>query len=159
MRPYWGVSRYGRCRLFRLPVGLSVMGVAPISPLRAACTVHGVRRVLVAAWEGVPGFGGFFNCASCRPTHTASAKISTGNPDFCPVYRPGYFRVSSAVRTWSELGAIHDVLLPPQPFWRPRASIVQDYVQSSGNSHRPTMFPRSHQFSGWGVFLRTPTKI
>lgn len=142
----------------RLPMRRSVMVVAPVAPLRVSLAVHGVGRDLVAAGEGVPGvYGPVIFSTLCRPAHEAVA-----TQGIMPFFKTveAYTNVSSpAVRTWFELGAIHDVLLPPQPFWRPRASIVQDYVQSSGNSHRPTMFPRSHQFSGWGVFLRTPTKI
>lgn len=158
MRPYWGVFRYGRCRLFRLPVRLSVMGVAPISPLRASLAVHGVWRDLVAAGEGVPGsYGPVFVPTFSRPAHQAVA--AQGIMPFFKAVEAYTDVCVSTVWAWLELGAIHDVLPSLRPFWRPHANIVQDYVQSSGNSHRPTMFPRSHQFSGWGVFLRTPTKI
>lgn len=119
----------------RLPMRLSVMGVAPVPPLRASLAVHGVWRDLVAAGEGVPGiFGPVIVAMHPRPAHKAVA-----TQGIMPFFKTveAYTNVSSpAVRTWFELGAIHDVLLPPQPFWRPRASIVQDYVQSSGNSHR-----------------------
>ena len=158
MRPYWGVSRYGRCRLFRLPVGLSVMGVAPISPLRAACAVHGVGRDLVAAGEGVPGsYCPAIFSALFRPTHPAFAAYGI-MPFFKTV--EAYTDVCfAAVRAGLELGAIHDVLPPPRPYGRPRASIVQVLNSSSRNSHHRAMRHRSRQFLGWGVFLRTPTKI
>ena len=47
------------------------MGVAPISPLRAAMAVHVVGHDLVASGEGVPGFGGSAFIFDERPAHSA----------------------------------------------------------------------------------------